>query len=106
MRDASALMAAGAVVRMARGERAIISPSKRGRVIPGFGLSMGVTVTCLSLVVLIPVAGLVFKSAGMDRHLFWQTVTGKLAMDAYRLTFWASAVAASVNGVFGLLVAW
>lgn len=81
-------------------------PAKRRRVIPGFGVSMGITLTCLSLVVLIPVAGLVLKSMGLDRHQFWETVTGKLAMDAYRLTFWVSAVAAIVNGVFGLLVAW
>lgn len=85
---------------------ALVPPAKRLRVIPGFGLSMGITLTMLSLIVIIPSAGLVFRSATLGGHLFWSTVTGPLAIAAYKLTFFVSLIAAVVNGVFGLLTAW
>jgi len=81
---------------------------KRSRpgVLPGFGISMGYTVLYLSLLVLIPLAALPIKSAGLGWDGFWDTVTAPRVVASYRLTFGAALVAALVNLVFGMLVAW
>lgn len=81
--------------------------SKTHRVLPGFGLTMGVTVTYLSLLVLIPLAGLVVMTA----RLSWGEFVQKAVMDprvlaAYRLTLATSLTAATINVVFGFIVAW
>jgi len=81
-------------------------PSRRRRVVPGFGLSLGYTVSYLSLVVLIPLSALLAKSATMGWRHFWDTVLSDGVMSAYSVTFIDSAAAASVNLVLGLLVAW
>lgn len=75
-------------------------------VLPGFRLSLGYTLTYLSLIVLIPLAGLAVKSATLGWDTFFATVSAPRALAAYRLTFTAAAVAALVNVVFGLVVAW
>ena len=67
---------------------------------------MGLGVTYLSLVVLIPLAGLFLKTASMDRGRFWSVVTDPRVVAAYRLSFGASFVAAAINAVFGFVVAW
>ncbi|MBO1110807.1 sulfate ABC transporter permease subunit CysT [Bordetella petrii] len=84
------------------------SGTRRNRpgVLPGFGLSMGYAVLYLSLLVLIPLASLPLKSAGLGWQAFWDTVTAPRVMASYRLTFGAALVAALVNLVFGMLVAW
>jgi sulfate transport system permease protein len=76
------------------------------RVLPGFHLTLGVTVLYLSLVVLIPLSALVFKTLALTWPQFWDAVTAPRVLAAYRLTFGASLLAALVNAVFGLLVAW
>jgi len=78
----------------------------RPGVLPGFGLSMGYAVLYLSLLVLIPLASLPLKSAGLGWQAFWDTVTAPRVMASYRLTFGAALLAALVNLVFGMLVAW
>jgi len=78
----------------------------RPGVLPGFGISMGYTVLYLSLLVLIPLAALPIKSAGLGWDGFWDTVTAPRVVASYRLTFGAALVAALVNLVFGMLVAW
>ena len=80
--------------------------SKRTRVIPGFGLSLGYTLFYLGLVVLIPLSTTFFKSVELSGPEFWKTVTGPRVLASYRLSFGASLVAALVNGVFGFMVAW
>jgi sulfate transport system permease protein len=75
-------------------------------ILPGFRLSLGYTLTYLSLIVLIPLAGLAWKSAAVGWDTFFTTVTAPRALAAYRLTFTAAAVAAAINVVFGLVVAW
>ncbi|WP_139492424.1 sulfate ABC transporter permease subunit CysT [Brevibacillus dissolubilis] len=75
-------------------------------VLPGFGLSMGYTLLYLSFIVLIPLSLLFIKSASLSWSAFWQTVTDARVLASYQLTFTASITAASVNAVFGLLVAW
>jgi sulfate/thiosulfate transport system permease protein len=75
-------------------------------VLPGFGLSLGITCTYLSLVVLLPLATIFARTADLSGSVLWATVTDPRVMASYRVTFGASFVAALINTVFGLLVAW
>jgi sulfate transport system permease protein len=75
-------------------------------VLPGFGLTFGYTIFYLSLIVLLPLSTIFAKTATMGWLPFWETVTAPRVLAAFRLTFGASAVAALINTVFGLLVAW
>jgi sulfate transport system permease protein len=81
------------------------APRRRGS-LPGFGLSLGLTVLSLSLIVLIPLAGLVWKSASLSGAELVKAVLSPRARAAYRLSFGAAGLAAAVNVVFGLIVAW
>jgi sulfate transport system permease protein len=86
-------------------------PEARGRssprrVIPGFGLTLGITLVYLSLIVLIPLAGVFFRSAGLGWDGFWHAVTSPRVLRALELSFGAAFFAALFNAVFGLLVAW
>jgi sulfate transport system permease protein len=76
------------------------------RVLPGFNLTLGYTLFYLSLIVLIPLSALFFKSFTMTWDQFWTAVASPRVLASYRLTFGASLIAALVNLVFGLLVAW
>jgi len=81
--------------------------SRRPRgILPGFGLTMGFTLVYLSLIVLIPLSGVFFKTAALTWGQFWSTVTAPRVLAAYRLSFGASLIGASINAVCGLLVAW
>jgi sulfate transport system permease protein len=75
-------------------------------VLPGFGISMGYAVLYLSILVLIPLAALPIKSAGLGWQGFWDAVTAPRVLASYKLTFGASLIAALVNLVFGTVVAW
>ncbi len=79
---------------------------KSHSVLPGFGLTLGFTLLYLSLIVLIPLSGLMVRSATMSWSKFVATVLDPRALAAYRLSFGASLVAALINGVFGFIVAW
>ncbi len=79
---------------------------KSRTVLPGFGLSLGITCTYLSLIVLLPLATVFTRSAGLSGSEFWSIVTDPRVVASYRVTFGASFAAALVNTVFGLLVAW
>jgi sulfate transport system permease protein len=79
---------------------------KSRSVLPGFGLSLGITCTYLSLVVLLPLATVFARTSELSGSALWATVTAPRVMASYRVTFGASFVAALVNTVFGLLVAW
>jgi sulfate transport system permease protein len=83
-----------------------IEKNRRRRVLPGFALSMGYTLFFLSVVVLIPLAALLRKTASLSWADFWSTVTDPMVVSAYKLSFGAAAFAAIINGIFGLLVAW
>jgi sulfate transport system permease protein len=67
---------------------------------------MGVTVTYLSLIVLIPLAGLFWKSAALTGHELFQAVASPRALAAYKLSFGTAFIAACINVVFGLIIAW
>jgi sulfate/thiosulfate transport system permease protein len=76
------------------------------QVLPGFGITMGYTVTYLSLIVLVPLAALFLKSAGLGVADFWKAVSSPRVVASYKLTFGASLVAATINAIFGFVVAW
>ena len=75
-------------------------------VIPGFGLSLGLTLTYLSLIVLLPLSAAFIKTAGMSWAEFWEAVAAPRVLASYRVSFFASSAAALVNCFFGLIVAW
>jgi len=78
----------------------------RKRTLPGFGLSLGITLTYLGLLVVIPLSTVVIKTSTLGFARFWATVTSDRALAAYALSFGASAIAAAINVVFGVIVAW
>ncbi len=79
---------------------------RRTRVIPGFGLTMGYTIFYLSVIVLIPLAAMFVRAGGLGWEAFWTTISAPRVLASYRLTFGASLLAASLNVVFGFVVAW
>lgn len=74
--------------------------------LPGFGVTLGITVAYLSLVVLIPLAATFLKTATLDWAQFVRAVTSPRVLASYRLTFFAALGGAMINAVFGFLVAW
>jgi sulfate transport system permease protein len=79
---------------------------KKRSVLPGFGMSLGYTLLYLSLIVLIPLSALFLKTATMTWPKFWHTVTEPRVVASYKLTFGASLIGATINAVFGFIVAW
>jgi sulfate transport system permease protein len=79
---------------------------RRRSVLPGFGLSLGYTIAYLSLVVLIPLAGLGIRSATLGWNEFWSIAFDPRVTSALQLSFGAALIAAIVNTIFGVLVAW
>jgi len=79
---------------------------KQRSILPGFGLTLGYTLLFLSLIVLIPLSALFFKTASLGWGDFWGLVTDERAVASYRLTFGASLVAAATNALFGFIIAW
>jgi sulfate/thiosulfate transport system permease protein len=80
--------------------------SRKRRVLPGFGITMGFTLLYLSLIVLIPISTILLKTATLSWSEFWGTVTSARTLAAYRLSLETAWIAASVNVISGLLVAW
>jgi sulfate transport system permease protein len=80
--------------------------AKKKHVLPGFRTSVGWTVTWVSLLVLLPLAALVGKTASGGWEHFWETVTDPEVVATYRVSFGISFIAALINGVFGFLAAW
>jgi sulfate/thiosulfate transport system permease protein len=83
-----------------------VGPLREASVIPGFGLTLGFTILALSLVVLIPLAALMLKAFSIGPTAFFEVATDARVLAALRLSFGAAFLAALVNAVFGLLLAW
>jgi len=81
-------------------------PHPAGRILPGFGLTLGYTMVYLSLLVLIPLSAVIISSLGLGWSHFWEAVMAPRVVASLRLSFGASLIAALLNAVFGLLVAW
>jgi sulfate/thiosulfate transport system permease protein len=99
MTTVSTIQAAG------RAARAIGSLRKES-VMPGFGLTLGLTLLYLGLVVLMPLAALIMKSAGMGPESFMAAAFTRRAVAAYRLSFGTALIAAGLNAFIGLVIAW
>ncbi len=76
------------------------------RILPGFGLSLGFTMLYMSFTVFIPLAALLIFTVYNGWDTFWNAVNDPRVFAAFRLSFTSSLVAALINGVFGLLIAW
>lgn len=76
------------------------------RVIPGFGLTMGVTITMLSIVVLIPLASLVVYSSQLVLKEFFAVITRRRVLSSFYVSFITALIASVINGVMGLIIAW
>ena len=79
---------------------------KSSRVIPGFGLTMGISITLLSLLILIPLASVFVYSLKLSFAEFWKLVTAKIVVNALATSIVCSVIAALVNCVFGIILAW
>ncbi|MHB1375143.1 MAG: sulfate ABC transporter permease subunit CysT, partial [Thauera sp.] len=82
------------------------STPPRLRVLPGFGPTLGYTLAYLSLLVLIPLAAVFLKTAELSLVEFWNVVTAPRVVASYKLSFGMSLLAAAINSVFGLMLAW
>jgi sulfate transport system permease protein len=76
------------------------------RVLPGFGLTLGFSLAYLSLIVLIPLAGLALRSASISSEKFWSILKDPRVIASFKVTFGASFAAALINCLFGFIVAW
>jgi sulfate transport system permease protein len=74
--------------------------------IPGFGITLGLTLTWLALIVLIPLGGLFLKTAELSFGQFWSIVTSRRTLHALEISFGLSLAAAAINLVFGTLIVW
>lgn len=83
-----------------------MKPLQRFSVLPGFGISLGYTVVYLSLVVLLPISAVFIFSSQLSASEYWQSVTSPRVIASYQLSFGASLLAALINVVFGVLLAW
>ena len=79
---------------------------RRPSVIPGFGLTFGFSIVYLSLIVLIPLAGVVWRSASLGWPEFWRIASDPRTLGALKMSFGGALAAAAINIVFGTLVAW
>lgn len=83
-----------------------VNRKNKKRVIPGFWVSMGVTITILSIIVLIPLASLILYTSKIGFKEFIDIVTARDIISAYKVSFSCSFIAAFINGIFGIILAW
>lgn len=79
---------------------------KRNKVLPGFEISLGFTLFYLFIIVLIPLSAVLLKASEMNPQRFWNVITSERVVASYKLSFGMSLLAAAINVVFGLLLAW
>lgn len=76
------------------------------KVLPGFSMTLGLTIAYLSLIVLVPLSAAFLKTATLSFDQLWAHISAPRAVASYKITFGASLLAAAINAVFGLLLAW
>lgn len=79
---------------------------RKGSVIPGFGFSIGITITMLSLIVLIPLISVFLTLSGTTFADFWRVVTDSQTVATYKVSLFCAVIAAVINVVFGILLSW
>ena len=80
--------------------------NKKKNVLPGFGLSMGITTFYISLVILVPLSMIFIETSKLEWTEFWQIVTSKRMLHAYKISFLTALGAAVLNAIFGFIIAW
>ena len=84
-----------------------VGPRRRPRrTLPGFGLGLGITLAYLGVLVLIPLSTVVLKTSSMSASALWATISSDRALASYGLSLGAALLAAAINVVFGVLLAW
>jgi sulfate/thiosulfate transport system permease protein len=91
---------------VAEGAALFSAPPRHQRVLPGFGLTLGVSMLYMSAIVFVPLAALLLRSSSLGLEGFWDKVTTPRSLAAFRLSFGASLLAAALNAVAGTAVAW
>ncbi|HWK53599.1 MAG TPA: sulfate ABC transporter permease subunit CysT, partial [Hyphomicrobiales bacterium] len=81
-------------------------PPRPAHVLPGYRLTLGYTLFYLCLIVLIPMAALLLRASELGAAGFWNAISEPRLVASYKLSFGASLLAAMINTVFGLLLAW
>jgi len=81
-------------------------PRRARRTLPGFGLGLGITLAYLGVLVLIPLSTVVLKTSSMSASALWATISSDRALASYGLSLGAALLAAAINVVFGVLLAW
>lgn len=76
------------------------------RVIPGFGISLGVTITMLSLIILIPMASLIIITSKLDMSQFIKIITSREVLSSYEVSLTCALTAAAINCIFGVILSW
>jgi sulfate/thiosulfate transport system permease protein len=80
--------------------------SRSKHLLPGFGLTMGISLFYLTLIILLPIAAMLLRVLDLGWPEFWRIISSPRALAAYRITFGSAAIATVFNGVIGLLLAW
>lgn len=99
-------MSSSAVLQPGAAAAATLPRRKPRRVLPGFGPTLGFTLFYLSLLVLLPLTAVFIKAAGHGFEAFWAAATAPRVLASYKLSFGAALLAAAINVVFGLILAW
>lgn len=76
------------------------------RVLPGLSLSLGTSLLFISLILLLPMTGLIMQSVDMGWERYWEVISDERVVASYKVTLWAALIASIFNGFFGLLLAW
>lgn len=79
---------------------------KKPSIIPGFGVTLAFTLAYLAIIVVIPLSGLFFKTSTLSLSEFWGTIASDRVIHAYKISFGLSFLAALINSIFGLILAW
>src|SRR5690554_7842673 len=76
------------------------------RVLPGFALSLGISLFFITVVLILPVTGLIAHTAGMGCDQYWAVITDERVVASYKVTLWAAALDSLIKALVGLLLAW
>jgi sulfate transport system permease protein len=85
---------------------AVARHARQRHLLPGFGLTLGVTMSYLGIIVMLPIAAMLIKTGSLGWEQFWRIVSAPRSLAAYRITFGSALIATLFNGMFGLLLAW
>ncbi len=88
------------------GSNACTSRPRQQRVLPGFALSLGVSLLFVSVILLLPATGLIMQTSNMTFSEYWQVIADPRVVASYKVTVGSALIASRFNGLFGLLLVW